>query len=196
MIYYQFKSFLDKYFSFIAIIILFPIFIFIYLFIKIIDKTDPIFIQKRIGKNGKLFYLYKFKTLRDSNYYKDKDSKYTVRNTDSRITNIGFFLRISSIDEIPQFFNVLKGDMSLVGPRPSIEGHPYFASKYPKELRPRLFFKPGLTGLAQISGRNKLSNKEKYEIDIAYSKNINFWLDLKILFLTPIVLINPKVNFE
>ena len=107
MIYYQFKSFLDKYFFLIAIIILFPIFIFIYLFIKIIDKTDPIFIQKRIGK-WKIIYLYKFKTLRDSNYYKDKDSKYTVRNTDSRITNIGFFLEFLPLMKYHNFSMFLK----------------------------------------------------------------------------------------
>lgn len=153
---------------------------------------NPIFTQRRIGKNGLIFKLFKFRTMRtiknDKNYY--------VSLNDKRVTRLGFFLRLLSIDELLQLINIVKGDMSFVGPRPSIEGHPYFARSYPKKLKLRLMEKPGITGLAQVSGRNKLSNSQKYVIDLKYVSSISLLLDLKILFKTPFALIDPRGIFE
>ena len=192
ILYLHIKSFIDFIVAITFLILISPFLVFIYFLILCLDRINPIFTQRRIGKNGLIFKLFKFRTMRtiknDKNYY--------VSLNDKRVTRLGFLLRLLSIDELLQLINIVKGDMSFIGPRPSIEGHPYFAYSYPKELKLRLMEKPGITGLAQVSGRNKLSNSQKYVIDLKYVSSISFLLDLKILFKTPLALFDPRGIFE
>lgn len=138
-----------------------------------------IFAQKRVGQDGRTFTIYKFRTMIKG--ASDKGLKTTVADKDDRITRIGTVLRQWSLDEFPQLVNVLKGDMSLVGPRPTLE---YQVSQYTPRQRRRLEAKPGLTGWAQVNGRNMLSWERRIELDLWYVENFTLWLDAKILFRT------------
>jgi len=162
----------------IALIVLLPIFAIIGIFIKLDSKGPMFFIQKRAGKDSKIFRAYKLRTM------VDKAEKiglgYEIAKNDSRITRVGKYLRWG-IDELPQLINVFKGEMSLVGPRPAL---PHQIAKYSKEEMRRLKVKPGLTGWALINGRNKLSWPERIKLDIWYIDHWSLWLDLNILFKT------------
>lgn len=138
--------------------------------------SNPIFLQRRIGKNGKIFEIIKFKTMSD-----EKDSNGKLLPDNQRITRIGDFLRKTSLDDTLQAINILKGDMSIIGPRPLLVEYLAF---YRDEQKRRHEVRPGLTGWAQINGRNKISWKEKFEYDIWYVDNIRFSLDVKIFFKT------------
>ncbi len=135
-----------------------------------------LFSQSRPGKNNRLFKLNKFRTMLNTS-----DEKGNPRSDEERLTSFGQFLRKSSLDELPELFNVLRGQMSLVGPRPLL---PEYLPFYTKEQAQRHFVKPGITGWAQINGRNNLSWQEKFSLDVWYVKNQSFFLDLKIIFLT------------
>ena len=138
---------------------------------------SPIFYkQKRPGKDGIPFMLYKFRTMRD-----EKDKNGTLLPDDKRLTRLGKFLRSTSIDELPELWNVLKGDMSLVGPRPLLMQ--YLDRYTPKQAR-RHEVKPGITGWAQINGRNAITWEEKFKLDVWYVDNRSLWLDVKIIFMT------------
>ena len=171
-----FKRPLDFIVALIGTIILLPIY-FILCIILIIDlKGNPLFFQLRPGKNGKGFKLIKFKTMSD-----DKYSDGNLLPDIERITKSGNIIRKLSVDELPQLINVLKGDMSLVGPRPLLFKYmPLFS----EEQKRRHSVRPGITGWAQVMGRNKISWTEKFEYDIFYVDNITFLFDLKILWLT------------
>lgn len=176
------KRLLDIAISFIGLIITLPVLIVISLVIKLYDKGPVLYKQKRITKNNKIFNLYKFRTMVVG------AEKYTgpVLSTekDPRITPIGGFLRASRIDELPQLFNVLKGDMSIVGPRPE---RPFFVEQFNKEVdefKYRVFVKAGITGLAQILGTYSTSPKTKAKYDLLYIKNYSLLLDIKIIFNT------------
>lgn len=170
------KPFFDVVCTFIAFVILSPIFLIIWFILLFINDFKPIFLQKRPGKNEKIFSIMKFKTMTDG-----KDSNGDLLPDADRLTKFGDFLRKTSLDEIPQLLNVLKGDMSLVGPRPlRVRYLPY----YTKEESIRHTIKPGITGLAQVSGRNSLNWDEKLALDIDYTKNASFYLDFKILLKT------------
>ena len=149
-----------------------PIYLIIFI-LCFLESGRPLFIQERIGKHGKPFKLIKFRTMR---IQKDNDSEDT-----NRITKLGKLLRITSLDEIPSIYNIIKGDMSIVGPRPLLAE---YLDLYSDTQKKRHDVKPGITGLAQIKGRNKLKWKERFEIDVWYVENQNFLLDLKIVFLT------------
>ncbi len=164
------KRLLDIIISLIFILILIPLYIIMYIITKIEFKGNAIFKQKRIGLNEKTYEIYKFKTMAD-------DSKKT--------TKVSRFIRKVGIDEIPQFINVLKGDMSIIGPRPFIVNDP-LPIPYSK-LRHTV--RPGLTGLAQVNGRYTLTHKKKLELDDEYINKLNFILDLKIFFKTIIYII-------
>lgn len=166
----------DVLFSFMAILFFSPVFITCTVLLYIVNDRKVFFLQLRPGQNERLFYIKKFKTMNDK-----KDSNGELLPDDLRITNIGKIIRKLSLDELPQLFNVLKGDMSIVGPRPLL---PEYIKLYSDEQRKRHLLKPGITGWAQVNGRNAISWKEKFEFDIFYIKNLSFFFDVKILFLT------------
>lgn len=170
------KRLLDIILSLIAIIITFPIFLIIGVLVLIFLGQPAIFRQERPGKDEKIFKLYKFRTM---NKKKDKDGN--LLPNELRLTKFGNFLRKTSLDEIPEFLNILKGNMSLIGPRPL---HVDYLEHYNDKQKHRHDVRPGLTGLAQVNGRNSISWKEKFEYDVEYVNNVSFILDVKIVFLT------------
>jgi len=169
------KRILDFFISFLLFVCLLPLFVITSVLLIFNQKGSPFFIQSRPGLNGTLFNIYKFKTMFD--YEKEDNQKDDLH----RITFLGKFLRKTSIDELPQLLNVLIGDMSLVGPRPLL---PEYLPLYNSHQKLRHNVKPGITGWAQINGRNAISWNEKFELDIWYVKNQSLFLDLKIIFLT------------
>lgn len=176
---YFLKRCFDVLLSFIVLLILLPFFVIISLIIIIDSKGSPFFIQQRVGLNKKIFFVYKFRTMiNDLN-----------KTNEQRITKVGSLLRKYSVDELPQFFNILKGDMSIVGPRPTLK---YQVDRYNKTQLVRLNVRPGLTGLAQVNGRNKLTWAKKIEYDIKYVKNYSFIFDLKIILKTIFVVLNAE----
>ena len=190
----------DIIFSFVVLTLGSPIFILIGILVKLSSPGSVFYIQKRVGRNYREFGCIKFRTM-----YKDADDllpnlleKYPLMRKefekdfklrqDPRITRLGRFLRRSSLDELPQFFNVLKGEMSVVGPRPIVSNEIIKYSLFMEEV---ISVRPGLTGLWQVSGRNNLSYKKRVELDLFYARNRNFLLDLEIIILTLGVLLFP-----
>ena len=183
------KRLMDILLSMIGIIILLPIYLIIIIAIKLESKGPTVFKQVRVGKDGENFTIYKFRTMivqaeskRELNIDPNDLENFVFQSkSDSRITKVGNFLRKSSLDEIPQFFNVLFGQMSLVGPRPEI---PEVVKYYPESYHQRLLVLPGITGLAQISGRGEIELGKTVSYDLDYIKNFSVLLDIKIIFLT------------
>ena len=190
----------DIIFSLLVLTLGSPIFFLIGILVKLSSPGSVFYIQKRVGRNYKEFGCIKFRTM-----YKDADdllpnllNKYPLMRKefendfklrqDPRITKLGRFLRRSSLDELPQFFNVLKGEMSVVGPRPIVSNE---INKYSLFMEEVISVRPGLTGLWQVSGRNNLSYKKRVELDLVYARNRNFILDLEIIILTLGVLLFP-----
>ncbi|WP_461589755.1 sugar transferase [Winogradskyella sp.] len=171
-----FKRLVDIVISLFGIILLFPLFLVITILLLIANNGKPFFYQKRPGKDETIFTILKFKTMNDK---KDENGK--LLPDFQRMTYIGRYIRKYSLDEIPQLFSVLKGDMSLVGPRPLMVN---YLPLYSEHQRKRHSVKPGITGWAQVNGRNSISWGEKFELDIYYVENISLWLDLKIMALT------------
>lgn len=167
------KRILDLAVSFLAIVILSPFIIFFSLIGAVLMRGNPFFIQKRPGKNEKIFKLIKFRTMTNR-----KDRNGNLLPDEQRLTGYGKFLRSTSIDEIPELFNILKGDMSIIGPRPLLVKYLPLYNDYQKH---RHDVRPGLTGYAQVHGRNTLSWKRKFDMDIKYVEHITFIGDLKIL---------------
>jgi exopolysaccharide biosynthesis polyprenyl glycosylphosphotransferase len=187
--YVIFKNIFDFLFSLFSIIILLPLFIIVAILIKFTDKGPIFFKQVRIGKNQKEFYIYKFRTMVVN---ADKIGPILTQKDDPRVTKVGKILRRTSIDELPQLINILKGEMSLIGPRPEV---PEIVKTYTDEQKNVFKVKPGLTGLAQINGRDELSIEEKLKYDIEYINNLSFLLDLKIFLKTfPVLLSSKGVN--
>ncbi len=170
------KSIVDFLIATIAFICLSPIFLFITLFLIVSNQGKPFFFQKRPGKNEIFFKIIKFKTMNDK---KNKDGH--LLSDAERLTRIGAFVRKTSLDEIPQLINVIKGDMSLIGPRPLL---PEYLPLYSDFQKRRHEVKPGITGWAQVNGRNAISWNDKFNLDVWYIDNISFLLDLKIILLT------------
>lgn len=171
-----FKRLFDALFSLFLIIIFLPIFLIIYMLVRIFLGTPVIFKQVRPGKNEKLFTLYKFRTMKED---KNKNGEYL--SDKMRLTNFGKSLRASSLDELPELFNILKGDMSFVGPRPLLQK---YLPLYSEDQKKRHLVKPGLTGLAQVNGRNAITWEKKFEYDLLYINSISFFCDIKIIFCT------------
>ena len=167
------KRILDLAVSFLAIVILSPFIILFSLIGAVLMRGNPFFIQKRPGKNEKIFKLIKFRTMTNR-----KDRNGNLLPDEQRLTGYGKFLRSTSIDEIPELFNILKGDMSIIGPRPLLVKYLPLYNEYQKH---RHDVRPGLTGYAQVHGRNTLSWKRKFDMDIKYVEHITFIGDLKIL---------------
>lgn len=171
------KRMIDFIFVFMALLIVGPILLFITLWLHFANKGEgAFFTQKRPGKNGICFRVIKFKTMTDKC---DEDGN--LLPDEQRLTKVGKFIRSTSIDELPQLINVLKGDMALVGPRPLLT---QYLPLYNKEQMRRHEVRPGITGWAQVNGRNAISWTKKFEMDVWYVNNLSFCLDLKILFLT------------
>lgn len=189
------KRIFDIIFSFCALILFLPIMLVIGWFIWFEDKGPILFIQERTGKNGEVFNIYKFRSMHvgQANHTYAFDSKEGVpddfifknkNSTSNEVTKVGKFIRKTSLDELPQFFNCLIGNMSIIGPRPEI---PAITDYYNEIQRKRLLVKPGITGLAQINGRSELKNGDKIEYDLLYINNQSPKLDSKILLKTVIV---------
>ncbi|QBP42018.1 sugar transferase [Paenisporosarcina antarctica] len=177
------KKTIDFLGSFIGIIIISPILILIALAIKLTSKGPVFFKQERLGKEGKSFKILKFRTM-VVNAEKLGTGLFVKTETDNRITKIGKLLRATSLDELPQLWNVVIGEMSLVGPRPPVPQHPHKFEEYSSFQRKRFEMKPGITGLTQVTVRNSVPWDERIPVDVEYVENFNIWLDIKILFNT------------
>ena len=178
------KRCLDIILSFLGIIVLSPVMLVTAFFVHIKLGDPVIFKQKRPGKNEKIFEMYKFRSMTD-----ERDAKGKLLPDEVRLTGFGKKLRATSLDELPELFNILKGDMSVVGPRPLLVE---YLPRYSAEQRHRHDVRPGLTGLAQINGRNAIGWEEKFKLDLLYVKKISFCLDIKILFNTVKIVLNRK----
>lgn len=170
------KAFLDYCFSILAVFLLSPIFIGIFLALLLNNDGKVFFLQKRPGKNEKIFKIIKFKTMNDK-----RDSNGNLLPDHERLTTVGNVIRRTSLDEIPQLLNVLMGQMSIIGPRPLL---PEYLPFYDEHQRKRHTVKPGITGWAQINGRNAVEWKKKFEYDVWYVENMSLLLDMQIMFLT------------
>lgn len=179
--YLYLKRAYDIFLATVGLIIAIPIVLFFTILIVIETPGSPIYVQERMGKNGKRFKMMKLRSMRMD--AEKGGAKWAERN-DPRITKVGAFIRKTRIDELPQLVSVIKGDMSIVGPRPE---RPFFTEKFNKEIKGfenRLLVKPGLTGLAQVSGGYDISPREKLKYDLAYIQNLTFSLEVKIILKT------------
>ena len=194
------KNLFDKLFSLFVLIAFVPLFLIIALLIKLSSRGPIFFLQERVGKNNVPFKCIKFRTMypeakdilqnllnKDEKIKKEFEETHKIKN-DPRITTIGKLLRKTSLDELPQFFNVLRNEMSIVGPRPIVKAE---KKKYGKHLIKVLSIKPGITGLWQVSGRNNLTYKKRVMLDINYVKNYNLLMDIRILIRTFGVILFP-----
>jgi undecaprenyl phosphate N,N'-diacetylbacillosamine 1-phosphate transferase len=184
------KYFFDLLISLPTIMFLSPVFVIIAIAIKFSQNGPVVFKQQRVGKNGRPFTFYKFRTMRTNVAPFGPSPK---SGNDPRLTKIGKFLREHSLDELPQLFNVLKGDMSIVGPRPLYMSQ---MAEWNHRQKKRLLVKPGLTGLAQISGRGELTREEKLELDVKYVETASLRLDLKIILITIAQVFKRKQIYE
>jgi undecaprenyl phosphate N,N'-diacetylbacillosamine 1-phosphate transferase len=171
-----FKFFIDFIISVSFFLMFFPLFVSICILLLFFNKGKIFYIQARPGKNNKIFKIIKFKTMNDK---RDKEGNFLPDSL--RLTKIGKFVRQTSLDELPQLINVIKGDMSLVGPRPLLVQYLPLYNEFQKR---RHTVKPGITGWAQVNGRNAISWQQKFEYDVWYTNNISFFLDFKIILLT------------
>jgi undecaprenyl phosphate N,N'-diacetylbacillosamine 1-phosphate transferase len=186
-----FKRLIDFSASLFVIVVFSPLLILAIIVLSIANQGKPFFFQERPGKNGRIFTIMKLKTMNDK-----KDDKGILLPDERRLTKVGIFIRKTSLDEIPQLLNVLKGDMSLIGPRPLLTRYlPFYTDR--EQLRHTV--KPGITGLAQIKGRNALKWDERLALDVYYVENLSFKQDINILYNTVLkvivsenIIINPK----
>lgn len=178
------KPFFDRFVALIVLIVLSPIILIVTIILAISNKDIPFFLQSRPGLDERIFTIVKFKTMNER-----KDSEGNLLPDSDRITPVGKFVRSSSLDELPQLFNVLKGDMSFVGPRPLL---PQYLPLYNEFQKKRHNVTPGITGWAQVNGRNTISWTKKFEYDIWYIENQSFLLDMKILFKTVLKVVKKE----
>ena len=178
------KPAIDFVLALVGFLFLSPVFVLVTIGLFFANDGKPFFFQLRPGKNGKIFKIIKFKTMTDK-----KDENGNLLPDADRLTKIGSFVRKTSLDEIPQLLNVIKGDMSLVGPRPLL---PKYLELYNDFQRRRNEVKPGITGWAQVNGRNSISWEKKFEYDVWYVDNVSFLLDVKILILTVLKVVKSE----
>lgn len=185
-----FKRVLDFCISFVVLICISPLLLVVTIWLHFANKgAGALFFQERPGKNAKLFKVIKFKTMTD-----ERDENGKLLPDEQRLTKVGRFVRSTSIDELPQFINVLKGDMSLIGPRPLM---PAYLPLYSKEQARRHEVRPGISGWAQCHGRNSISWTEKFRLDVWYVDHCTLWTDIKIVYITiKKVLFREGINFD
>uniref|UniRef100_UPI0040567FCA sugar transferase n=1 Tax=Alistipes sp. TaxID=1872444 RepID=UPI0040567FCA len=172
-----FKRFFDFWIALIALICISPLLVVITIWLHFANKgAGAFFLQERPGKDGKIFKVIKFKTMTD-----ERNEKGELLPDEQRLTKVGKFVRSTSIDELPQLINVLKGDMALIGPRPLLV---QYLPLYNKEQARRHEVRPGISGWAQCNGRNAISWSEKFKLDVWYVDHLSLWIDLKIIFIT------------
>jgi len=181
-VYSIFKRLIDLLFSIFLFVLLLPVFLIVAIAIKL-DSPGPIFfVQERSGKNGKVFRMYKFRSMTVENNVHDFSKE-------NQMTRVGSFIRKTSLDELPQLINIIKGEMSFIGPRPWIVDYEKYFTTNQKR---RLEVLPGITGLAQASGRNGLSITEKIDLDIYYVEHLSLWMDIKVVFGTVKTVLSKK----
>lgn len=184
-----FKRFFDLLITLIAVICISPILLVITVWLHFANKgAGAFFTQKRAGKDGRIFHVIKFKSMTD-----ERDENGKLLSDEKRLTKVGRFVRKTSIDEIPQLFNVLKGDMALIGPRPLL---PEYTPLYDETQKRRLEVKPGISGWAQVHGRNGLKLSKRFEMDVWYVDHVSLWTDIKILWITFYGLFTTKVEVD
>ena len=189
-----FKRIIDIVISLFAIILLSPLMIIVAIAIKLTSKGPIIFKQQRIGKGTKVFNIYKFRSMvvgaekKGTGVYSEKG--------DNRVTSIGRIIRAASIDELPQLFNIVKGDMSLIGPRPPLTYHPWPINKYTRHQKEMFKMRPGITGWAQVNGRKLVEWNKRIELNIWYVNNCSFMLDMKIIMMTLFKVATNKDNLS
>lgn len=179
-----FKRVIDFTAALIGLVIISPILLTVIILLSIQNNGKPFFFQERPGKNAKPFYIIKFKSMTDA-----RDSEGKLLPDNERITKLGKIVRKTSVDELPQLINVLKGEMSLIGPRPLLFKYIPF---YNEEQLRRHEMRPGITGWAQVNGRNSISWTDKFRLDVYYIDNVSLWLDIKILWLTLLKVIRKE----
>lgn len=184
------KRLLDIFFSGIMLLILWPVLLIIALLVKLDDHGPAIFVQDRLTLNGSVFHMYKFRTM-CVNAERQGTGAYSF-DKDPRITRIGRVLRKLSLDELMQLVNILKGDMSFVGPRPILTYHPCKYEEYTEEEKQVFTVRPGITGWAQVNGRNTVDWVQRFKLNKWYVENVSFFLDIKIVFLTFIQVFSAK----
>ena len=179
-----FKRLLDFVLAFVALAVLSPVFVLLIVLGSIMMKGNPFFVQKRPGKDEKIFNLVKFRTMSNA-----RDSDGNLLPDDKRLNCYGEFLRKTSLDELPELINIFIGDMSIVGPRPLLVK---YLSLYNAEQRKRHNVRPGLTGNAQVNGRNAISWEERFKLDVEYVNNITFWNDVRIILATIVTVLKRE----
>lgn len=186
------KRVMDIMVSGIGLIVASPILLLTAVLIKIDSPGPVLFLQERLGKDGQVFKIAKFRSMRVGAEHTGS-GVYSGKN-DDRVTKIGRFIRATSIDELPQLYNILKGEMSLIGPRPPLTYHPWTIDKYTEEQRHMFDVRPGITGWAQVHGRKDVEWHRRIELNVWYVRHISFWLDVKIFFMTIIKVLRNDDN--
>lgn len=190
MIYKSVKRILDISLSLFGLVILSPLLFIVSIAIKLETKGPIIFKQERLGLNGQVFKIYKFRSMCVG---AEKGGVYETKG-DTRVTKVGQFIRKTSIDELPQFVNIIKGDMSVIGPRPTLTYHPWPLDQYTEEQKKRFSVRPGVTGWAQINGRKDVPWERRIVYDVEYAENLSFAFDLKIFLKTIIKVLTMQDN--
>ncbi|MBR0425882.1 MAG: sugar transferase [Clostridia bacterium] len=186
------KRISDIVFSALGLLVLSPLFLLIAILVRCTSKGPVIFRQERLGRDAKVFRICKFRTMAENSEHTGS-GVYSDRY-DSRVTKVGRFLRATSLDELPQLWNILRGDMSFIGPRPPLTYHPWPIDRYSKEQLRMFRVRPGITGWAQVHGRRELEWHERLRLNVWYADHVSFALDLQIIFLTVGVLLTGKGN--
>lgn len=176
------KRLIDILVSALSLVILSPLMLIVILLIKIDSPGPAVFKQERLGLNGKTFTMYKFRSMKQNTEHTGS-GVYSGKG-DARVTKLGRILRASSIDELPQLVNVIKGDMSFIGPRPPLTYHPWKLEEYTESQKRMFEVRPGITGWAQVHGRRCVEWNERIKMNVWYVDHVTFWLDVKILFMT------------
>ena len=182
------KRFFDFFISLLIILFLVPLFIILYILVKLDSKGDFFFFQERLGKNGQIFKVFKIRTMTDKVRVADRE----ILKGDSEVTRMGNILRRLKIDELPQIINIFKGDMSFVGPRPCL---PNQITEFNEDGKTRILVTPGLTGLAQTNGNIYLTWEERWKYDRYYVENLSFFLDIAIVFKTVLIVLLGEQKF-